>query len=176
MAKLVQSEGKATMILNVRHTLPCAPDQFWDLFWDPEFERRLDASAEIQREMVELGPEIDGIQSWRIRMTPQRELPRAVAKLIGSKKLVYEQESRLDRSAGVLEWRVLPQVLADKVTAQGTMRIVPAAGGCERIVTGEISVRVPMLGGRIEKTIMSSVTDSYNRAAEVIAELVAERS
>ena len=164
------------MKLDVRHSLPCSPEQFWDLFWDPEFERRLDSSASIHREMLELNPEVDGVQTWRIRFTPERELPRAVAKLIGNSKLVYDQESRLDRGAGILEWRVIPQVLADKVTAQGTMRIVPAPGGCERIVTGEVSVRVPMLGGRIEKTILSNVTDSYDRAAEVIAELVAERS
>jgi hypothetical protein len=151
--------------LNVRHTFPCTLDVFWQMFWDDDYDRMLSESAGVTRST--LWDRTEGAQRiWRMRFTPDQELPSVVAKALGTTKLVYEQESRLDAQQ-TLHWDVFPAVVPDKVTARGTMRAVANNGGIDRIVDGEISVRIPIIGGRIEKTIHKSVMDSYERAAEV---------
>ena len=49
-------------------------------------------------------PEGDSIVR-RVRFTPDKELPGPAAKLLGAKKLVYEQENRWDKKANTMSWR-----------------------------------------------------------------------
>jgi len=150
--------------LNVRHTFPCTADVFWQMFWDDEYDAMVSKSAGVTRETLWEREEGDQ-RVWRMRFTPDQELPAMVAKAVGTSKLVYEQQSRLTADK-VLHWEVFPAVVPDKVTAKGTMRIQEHARGVDRIVNGEISVRIPLIGGRVEKAIHKSVVESYERAAE----------
>src|SRR5688500_58592 len=96
--------------LAVRHRFDCTVDQFWDMYWNPEFDQQLQREAGIRREILE--ERRDGrIVVRRVRITPDRELPAAVATVLGSKKLIYEQENRWDEEKRVLHWRVIPNVL-----------------------------------------------------------------
>ena len=162
------------MKLNVRHTFPCTLDVFWQMFWDDDYDRMLSESAGVTRTTLWDREEGDG-RIWRMRFTPDQELPAVMARAIGTNKLIYEQESRLDADR-VLHWDVFPAVVPDKVTARGTMKALEGRGGVDRIVDGEITVRIPLVGGRIEKAIHKSVMDSYERAAEVTLRWLDERS
>jgi hypothetical protein len=159
--------------LSVRHTFPCSVEVFWQMFWDEDYDRRLGEAAGVSRETLWDRTE-DGVRTWRMRFTPHQELPAMVASALGTKRLVYEQESRLD-AARVLGWEVFPAVWADKVTARGTMRASVVPGGVERVVEGDITVRVALVGGQIEKQIHKSVLDSYERAYEVSLRWLQER-
>ena len=162
------------MKLNVRHTFPCTPDVFWQMFWDEDYDRMISRSAGVTRETLwdrEQGDE----RVWRMRFVPDQELPSMVARAVGTNKLVYEQESRLTADR-VLHWQVFPAVVPDKVTARGTMRIEPVSGGVDRIVDGEIAVKISIIGGRIEKSIHKSVVDSYERAAQASRDWLTQRN
>jgi len=160
--------------LFVRHAFPCSLDVFWQMFWDDEYDRQLAEAAGVSRET--LWDRTEGAtRIWRMRFTPQQELPALVASALGTRKLVYEQESRLDAQR-VLHWEVFPAVWADKVTAKGTMKASSNGTGIERIVDGDITVRVALIGGQVEKQIHKSVLDSYERAYEVSLRWLDERS
>ncbi len=153
------------MKLAVRHTFPCTVDVFWQMFWDDDYDRMMRQAAGVERET--LWDRTEGEERvWRMRFVPDQELPKMVASAVGTNKLVYEQESRLD-AAQTLHWEVFPAVVPDKVTSKGTMKALPVSGGVDRVVDGEITVRIPLVGGRIEKAIHKSVLDSYERAYEV---------
>ena len=153
------------MKLAVRHTFPCTLDVFWQMFWDDDYDRMMQEATGNDRELLKDEQKGDE-RHWRMRFTPRQELPKMVAKATGAKKLIYEQTSRLDADR-VLHWEVIPAIVPDKVTARGTMRAVPVQGGVDRIVDGEISVRIPLVGGRIEKAIHQSVLDGYENAYQV---------
>lgn len=161
------------MKLAVRHTFPCTLDVFWQMFWDEDYDRMMSKAAGVTRETLWDRQEGDE-RIWRMRFIPDQELPRMVASAVGTNKLVYEQESRLDTDK-VLHWDVVPAVVPDKVTARGTMKALAAGGGVERVVDGEIAVRIPLVGGRIEKAIHKSVLESYERAYEVSLEWLDQR-
>jgi hypothetical protein len=159
--------------LLVRHSFPCSIDVFWQMFWDEDYDRLLSEAAGVSRET--LWDRTEGAQRrWRMKFTPDQELPALVAKAIGTTRLVYEQESRLDPEQR-LHWEVFPTVVPDKVTARGTMVATPAGAGVERVVDGEIVVRIPIIGSRIERAIHQSVLDSYERAYEVSLRWLKER-
>ena len=94
---------------------------------------------------------------------------------IGTSRLVYEQESELTPERE-LRWQVYPAVVPDKVTARGSMVAREVGSGVERVVDGEISVRIPLVGGRIERAIHQSVLDSYERAYEVSLRWLEQRN
>lgn len=166
------------MKLQVSHTFACTPDEFWKIFWDPSYDARLSKLAEskgngVVREVLS-DREEGGKRFLRYRFTPKKTLPAAIAAVAGTDRLVYEQENVFDRASGLLTWRVLPALVPDKVTAQGTFRVLPKGEGCERVVDGTIEVRVTFIGGRIEQAIVTDVTAAYEAATAVMNELIRE--
>ena len=163
------------MKLSIRNTFPCDATTLWEVFDSPEFDRRLEAESGVRREVVSESQDGDiGVRV--LRCISKKELPGFMAKAMGSKHLEYTQTSRFDPKTNTLEWDVVPTVMADRVTAKGRTTVTSAGDGCERHVQGEIKVRLPLVGGRIEKKLMEEIGSSYERAAEITNELIEERS
>ena len=66
-------------------------------------------------------------------------------------------------------------VLQDRFSGSGTTRVVAKAGGCERIIAGDLTIRVPILGRKMEQRLISDVASGYERAAVIIREMLRER-
>ena len=153
------------MKLDVRHFYPCSPDRWWEMYWDDGFDEMLMKDSTVAREVVEEREEGSTLIR-RLRFTPHQELPTAVAKIIGAKKLVYEQLNTFDREAGVMTWKVLPSFIdQSKFKAEGTLRADATGTGCESIAEGEITVNVRFIGGQIEKQVIAQVSAAYERMA-----------
>ncbi len=153
------------MKLDIRHTFDCTPERFWEMYWSDELDAMLNEGSTIQRDLLEERREGD-VLVRRLRFTPERELPAAAASLLGASKLVYEQENRFDRANSVLHWQVIPTILPGKLDARGKLEVRPTSGGCEQVVTGDITVQVRFIGGQIEKAVIAEVEKSWNRTAE----------
>ena len=160
---------------DIEHRFACPPARFWELFWDPEFDRRVDEAAGTRRTVVHEWREGE-MRCWRSRFETSTEGESSVTSLLGRGLLDYEQESRLDERRGELAWRVIPGPLPLGVTlsARGTMRVVPDGEGCLRRVTGEVRVGVPLVGGSIEAAVCRRVRSSYEQAARVLRAMLAE--
>ncbi len=158
------------MKLDIRHRYDCTPARFWEMYWDDDLDAMLREGSTIQRDVVEEREEGE-VLIRRLRFTPQQELPSVAAGILGTNKLVYEQENRFDRGAGVLHWSVMPTILPGKLDARGTVE-VSAVGesACEQRVLGDIAVRIPLVGGRVEKAVVAEVEKSWNRTAEACRE------
>ncbi len=161
------------MRINARHTFACTPERLWQIYWDPAFEDRLRQGSTVQREILEHREEGDTIYR-RVRNTPNKELPAAAAAIVGAKKLVYEQETRWDKSRGTVRWQVVPSFLPGKLDAKGELRVEPAPGGCAILIDGNIDVHVRFVGGQIEKAVVAEVEKSYDRLATEIRRWIAD--
>ena len=150
------------MKLYVRHAFDCTPETFWKMYWDDAFDEMLRRDATVERELVWERSE-GTVSARRLRFTPDKELPRPVAKLIGAQKLIYEQENRFDASQGTMTWEVIPTFLPGKFSASGTFHVRPTPAGCERIVDGNIGVNVRFIGGQIEKAVVAEILESYEK-------------
>jgi hypothetical protein len=160
--------------LQVRHSFDCTPDEFWNLFWDPSYDKALQQKTgeAVKRELLE-EKDVNGKRFLRYRFTPKKTLPPPVAALAGTDRLIYEQENVFDRASGLLTWKVKPAIVPDKITAQGEFKVTPrAGGGCERVVDGTIEVRVTFIGGKIEEAIVNDVKGAYEVATTVMQDLI----
>jgi len=165
---------RSVVKLFVRHSFNVPPEVYWEAFWDPALDEKMQQGTSVKRELLVDRTEGD-VRIQRYRFTPEKTLPGPVAKLIGTDRITYEQENRCDMKTGILNWKVYPAFLADKVTAEGIFTVKPTATGCERIVDGKIEVRVPFVGGRIEDTIVRDVEAGYENAAKVTEKWLAEK-
>ncbi|MBA2663550.1 MAG: DUF2505 domain-containing protein [Bradymonadaceae bacterium] len=154
------------------HEFSCEPPALWDIFFGhDEFERRLEQLTDVRRE-VQHHELKDGVEFSLVRCSSKRELPAPMAKALGMKSFVFDQENRLDRDKNLLHWKVILGRMSERVKAEGTTSVRATATGCVRTIEGNIEVKIPFIGGKMEEKVAQSVQDSYAKAAEIARELL----
>jgi hypothetical protein len=162
------------MRFEVRSELPCSPEEVWAILESPEYDARMARESTSTREIVERRHE-GGVLYTRRRISLSREIPGPMKKVIGSDRITYDQENWLPDGGDTLRWKITPMMGADRFHGEGTTRVVPTQGGSERIIHGELQIRVPLLGGKMEKKLVDDVVASYEKAAVIIRQILAER-
>ncbi len=162
------------MKIHIVHSFPCTPERYWKCFFDPELTERMEAMSKMEREL--LSEKFEGeVAVRRQRITSHISLPPNVTRFLGGDKLAYEQITRVDLANSQIDWKIISPVLTDKVKAAGTLRVVATPMGCDRVLDGEVSVKIAMLGKRIEKMIVDLLTKIYDKSAEVHLGWISER-
>jgi hypothetical protein len=64
-----------------------------------------------------------------------------------------------------VRYRLVPDHYADRLQSSGSCSIEPAGDGCLRTVTGRLKVRALVVGGAVERAIVSGLREHL--AAEV---------
>lgn len=154
------------MRIAITHTFPCTPEEYWASFDDPELSDKLASLSKMTSELIEERQE-GNVTIRRARLQSGVELPTAASSVLGMTTLSYEQTTRIDPDRGVIDWEVIPPVMRDRFTGKGTYVVTPTDDGCERLLEGEISVRVPMFGKRIEKMVVDLLQKAYTAGAKV---------
>lgn len=83
-------------------------------------------------------------------------IPAAAARFVTSDLRVSFTEEWTTNEAGATS-RTSVTVDGAPVSVEATSTLAPADAGSVRVVTGNVSVRVPLLGGRIEKEAVARV-------------------
>ncbi|MEN0068354.1 MAG: DUF2505 domain-containing protein [Myxococcota bacterium] len=162
------------MKLYVEDHLPAEPSVVWEVFESEEFKQRYQEMTGDTLHLLERRFEGD-VQIQRIRNEPNRELPTIVARALGAKKLCFVQENRYDMAKGRMEWTVTLDVLSDLVSVTGVTYCAPDDGGTKRVIDGEIKVKVPLVGGQIERIVVAEFEKSMRRAVDLGLEMLEER-
>ncbi len=156
------------MKIDMRQSLPAAPEKVWNSFFDDELETALAGKGGVTRELIseENGP--DGRITRRLRFTSKMTVPGPMKKALGSDHLTYDQISVLDPKTHTVHWHVEPPVMKDKIKAEGTLKLEPTKAGCDRHIQGDVSVKVPLIGKKIEGMVAKSIADSYEGGMELL--------
>ena len=163
------------MRLSMTHRFPCTPEELWAVFDHPTFNPRMSEITGVQRELLaETNDERGYYGKWRV--IANTEIPAVMQKVIGADRVSYEQESRRAKGSNTLAWSIVPMVLAKQFTGNGTTTVRAAEGGSERLIEGELVVRVPVLGKQMETKLVESVEKSYAQAAELALTMLRERA
>lgn len=163
------------MKFELKHSFACDPQTLWEITDGDEFEQRLGKMSDTDRTLHEQRVQ-GGERYTRRTITARRQLPAAMVKVLGSDQIRYDQETwRPTDGSGPLRWKITPMVLQGRFEGSGTTVVRKTASGCERIIAGELTIRVPLVGGQMEKKLVEDVSTSYDRAARVIEEMLRER-
>ena len=116
-----------------------------------------------------LSHERDG-DSARLRIHCKfvREFSPAVAAAIDPSKLSWVQESVHDLAAGTTRFRFVPDNYADRFSASGSTRMAAKGDGSVRTLSGEVKVRAPLVGGRVEKAIVEGLEEYLAAEAALV--------
>lgn len=164
------------MKMKLTHHFSCSPERLWQITESDAFEARLAEASSSARALMEQRREADGTRYLRRRITAKRTLPAPMVKVLGTDQISYDQETWHKENAPVLRWRILPQVLQGRFHGEGTTTVAATAEGCSRTIEGELTIKVPLVGGQMEKKLVEDVSRSYDRAAEIIRQMLREEA
>jgi hypothetical protein len=163
------------MRFELRHRFNCDPDTLWSITESDEFEKRLAAASTSTRELVERTEKNGEVFICR-RIVAKRTLPAPMQKAIGSEHIGWDQHTWRKVGTNVLRWKIVPMVIRDRFSGEGTTTLRPTGDGCERVINGELTIRIPLIGGAMEKKLVEDVSASYEHAARIASEILRERA
>jgi hypothetical protein len=111
----------------------------------------------------------------RIRYAFAGQLSSAVTAVVDPAKLTWVEDSTADRRTHRTTFRILPDHYADRLTASGTFTLESIGTRTQRVAEGDLRVRFPLVGGRVEKAIVSGMEDYARAEGDAIASWLAQR-
>jgi Protein of unknown function (DUF2505) len=126
-------------------------------------------------ELLELQQDGDRAHQ-RIRYRFTAQLSGAVTRVVDPDKLTWVDDARYDLTSHTSRHRILPDNYADRLKASYDVALEATGDSTRRLVTGELTVHVPLVGGRVERAIVDGLEEHANAEAELLGRWIAERS
>lgn len=84
--------------------------------------------------------------------------------------VAWVQETTLDRTTHRTTFTVTPKVHGDRFKCGGTMQLTETGQSTDRVIDGELKIKVPVFSGRAEGLILPGLRSRMNREAELLDE------
>ena len=139
------------------------------LFTDPDFYAPLVGLPKISSpELIDhrvAGGHV--LISYRQRYTG--DLPSAAQAMIDAHKISWIEELDFDLSASAADTRLKPDHYADRFSCSGRYTFSPLGPGrSARRLDGDLRVRVPLVGGRVENALVSGLKEHADAERDLI--------
>jgi len=160
---------------HVEQRIPADVRRVSAAFADPAFFESLRELPQIGKPEV-VSHERDGDRATlRVRYRFVGHLSAAVTAVVDPKKLSWVEESVHDLASGRVTFRMRPDHYGDRFASHGTYRF-QAAGDDQtvRIVDGEVTIRMPIVGGRVEAAIVSGIKEHLDAEGALVVRYLAE--
>jgi hypothetical protein len=157
----------------ITHELDATPEEFWRVFHHEPYNVELYQRIGVKERTVLDRSEDDATIKWAVRIVPKRDLPSLIKKVIGG-DLGYTEISTYHKGKNSIDVRVEPTLMKERTKIQGVYTV--AALGPRRIrrtFEGDIHFDMPIVGKKIEATVLDDMRRSYDVAAQVTAEWLA---
>jgi hypothetical protein len=112
----------------------------------------------------------------RVRYRFTAELSSAVTRVIDPTKLTWVDDARYDLTTHTSRHRILPDNYADRLEASYDVTLEPLGDSTRRVAQGELKVRIPLVGGRVERAIASGLEEHAAAEADLLGTWVTERA
>ncbi|MBI3071846.1 MAG: DUF2505 family protein [Deltaproteobacteria bacterium] len=153
------------MKFSVAHEFPMTPAQFWKNLYDPAYDAYIETDLEFRERRILEVKEDEKQISRRISTLPKRTWPAIIEKVFGD-GFGFVEESTWVKGTNVMAWRTIPNRMADRVKAAGTLHVAElGANRIQRVVEGDVDVRLFGVGGIVESIVLKSIEETYVRAA-----------
>ena len=141
-----------------------------DAYCSPELLATLATLPKVGgAELVDQRVESDRV-TQRVRYHFTGELNSAVTAVVDPHKLSWIEESVLDRASHVTTWHIVPDHYASRLSCEGTFTLLSVDNETARRTEAEIKVHFPLVGGRVERAIVSGLqehAEAEQKAVEV---------
>ena len=114
------------------------------------------------------------IVTLRVSYEYTGSLDSLARRVLRSGDVAWVQETKLDRTIHRTTFTVTPKVHADRFECGGEMRVTAANGVTERVIDGNLRIKVPLFGGQAERLILPGIRGRMSREAELLDEWLKE--
>ncbi len=147
------------MQFSFAQALVAAPADVQDMLLDPDF---LAARAALPKlgdsEVIERTQDARSAR-LRVRMRFVGDLSSAVTAVVDPAKLTWVDDATFDFTVLAARHEILPDHYPDRLAASYDDTLVADGAGTRRELRGELEVRVPLVGGRVERVIVEGLRD-----------------
>ena len=159
-----------------RHVFETDKSHVWSVIQQPDFMQAMDEASGIQSNLIS-EEHREGALFNIVNVEFNEPLPDIAARLLGTTQLSWRQEQLWDAEQYQMHWRILIPNLERKVHAAGCYQLMDAetTGCCVRQISGEIIVRIPLVGAKIERQIVRRLERSYEQAAAFTTQWLTEQ-
>lgn len=150
------------------------PDAVAGAFVDAGFYAMLGALPNLGAPSVLSRDESGGRVRLRVRYRFTGQLNAAARAVLDPARLTWVDESEHDLAARRVTFRLLPDNYADRLRCHGGYRLEPEGDGTRRRAEGELTVaRTPLVGGAVERAIVSGLEAHFAAEVAVVEEWLA---
>ena len=103
------------------------------------------------------------------------DLSSAVRAVVDPARLSWVEQSRHDLARRTATFVLRPDHYADRLRCSGTVEVVPDGDGARRIVLGELKVRVALVAGTVERTLVADLQAHLRDEVAVVEAHLARR-
>ena len=144
-------------------------DEVVEVYLDPGFWSELTELSSTRAPEV-LGIERAGDRAVvRLRYALSVDLPKEAARFIDPGDVTWVEETTWDLPRRAAEVRFLPAQGAALLRASATAAMHDEVGEALRRIRGELKVRIPLVGGRVERAIVEGVGEHLDAEADAVA-------
>jgi carbon monoxide dehydrogenase subunit G len=140
-----------------------APDAVFEMLADPEFRRRACEAQDVISVDVSVDRSGDGFSLVVDQLQKTDDLPSFARTFAGDSTQAIQREEWGDATQGTL--RI--EAPGKPTSANGTIRLEPDGTGTREVVELEIKVKVPLIGGKLEKLMAEKVASGMDVEHEV---------
>lgn len=165
------------MRFELSHPLDASPEDVSRAMLDPDFQATVTDIGDLHdRRVLSEDEAPDGRLVRKVRCVLALDISGIARSMLGDSDPAWVQEERWDADRMHCDWTIHPEVAAELLSAAGTIDIVGSDDRTAREVAGEVKVRVPLYGGKVEGWIVDGVTKAYDEeAAKLTAWLEREK-
>lgn len=154
------------MRFELSHPFDASLDEVSGAMLDPAFQDTLTDIGDLHdRRVLSVEESADGSVVRKVRCILALKVSGMARSMLGDSDPAWVQEERWDADRTHCDWVIHPEVAAEFLSASGTIDIVGADAKTTRAVTGDVKVRVPLYGGKVEGWIVDGVTRAYDEEA-----------
>ncbi|MEA2828148.1 MAG: hypothetical protein QOG43_2587 [Actinomycetota bacterium] len=164
------------MKFRLEQRFPAPVEEVEDAYVDPDLFAHLHRLADLGR--PELLDKVDDGRTVRLRVRYAftGELGPPLSSLVESARITWVEESTLDRPTHRTEFHILADHYPDRLRCHGTVELGDdGAGGTLRVAEGKLEVKIPFVGGKVERAVVDSLTDQAAAQAREVGEWLVSR-
>jgi len=144
--------------IHIAETYHCTPELFWEKMWDADIRRERETTGCGAVSFNVINSRWEGDTYHQVIVLEELvDAPLPVRKIFGETTKI-EETTKWVKGADTVHINYQPSIMANKVSMVGTLTCTPAQGGhCNIVLDVEITAKIFVVGGIIEKIIASAL-------------------
>lgn len=161
------------MRFTVHQRFTDSPEAVAGAFADPALYSAFDELPKLSRPEVVAHAVHDHEVSLQIRYRFTGDLSSAARAVLDPSRLTWVEHSIHDLTARTTTFHMVPDHYADRFRCSGVYRFEPDGSGTRRVGEGDIKVRAPLVGGAVERAIVSGLREHLDAEVAVVESFLA---